>query len=173
MTKTLPLACALLLVAGAAAAAPPRTVAPEYKPKLEQFIAAKGSKPEAERLQELFDLYWDFAMHEFPEFATYVGFPGQNDRWTDQSLAAQEARDALLPLAVRTMQSIDRAKLSAADRVNYDLFLRDIQSGVEGNRFPGEYLAINQMGGVQQGPADMLVQMPKTNLQQAEDILAR
>ncbi|HVF60976.1 MAG TPA: DUF885 domain-containing protein [Thermoanaerobaculia bacterium] len=173
MTKTLPLACALLLAAGVAAAAPPRTVAPEYKPKLEQFIAAKGSKPDSERLQELFDVYWDFAMHEFPEFATYVGFPGQNDRWTDQSLAAQEARDALLPLAVQAMQTIDRAKLSEADRVNYDLFLRDVQSNVEGDRFPGEYLAINQMGGVQQGPADMLVQMPKTNLQQAEDILAR
>lgn len=173
MRKTLLLACALLLPAGAAVAAPARTVAPEFKPRLEAFIQAKGAKPDSERLSELFDIYWDFAMHEFPEFATYVGFPGQNDRWTDQSVAAKEARDALLPLAIQTMDTIDRGKLSEQDRVNYDLFRRDLESGVEGQRFHGEYLAINQMGGVHQGPADMLVQMPKTNQQQVEDILAR
>jgi uncharacterized protein (DUF885 family) len=173
MRKILLLACALPLAAGAAVAAPPRTIAPEVKPRIEAFIQAKGSKPDAERLAELFDMYWDFAMHEFPEFATYVGFPGQNDRWTDQSVAAKEARDALLPQAVRALDTIDRGKLSEPDRVNYDLFRRDLESGLEGQRFPGEYLAINQMGGVHQNPAQMLVQMPKTNQQQVEDILAR
>ncbi len=173
MRKPILFCCALALAAGAAFAAPPRTYAPEFKPRLEAFIQAKGQKPDAERLQELFDLYWDFAMHEFPEFATYTGFPGQNDRWTDDSAAAHAAREALWPLALQAMDSIDRGQLSQEDRVNYDLFRRDVESGIEGQRFPGEYLAINQMGGVQQGPAEMLVQMPKTNQQQVEDMLAR
>ncbi|HEX5758555.1 MAG TPA: DUF885 domain-containing protein [Thermoanaerobaculia bacterium] len=173
MRKPILLCCALLLLAGAAFAAPPRTIAPEFQPRLEAFIQAKGEKPDGDRLRELFDMYWDFAMHEYPEFATYTGFPGQNDRWTDNSVAANEARDALMPLALRAIDSIDRNQLSEQDRVNYDLFRRDVESGVEGDRFPGEYLQIDQMGGVQQRPAEMLVQMPKTNQKQVEDILAR
>ena len=56
----------------------------------EQECAALASRQmtEAERLHELFKLDWARRMREEPEFATAVGYPGQNDRWGDASLEA-------------------------------------------------------------------------------------
>ena len=47
---------------------------------------AESSAKEGERLDALLKLSWDYTMRENPEFATAVGYPGQNDRWTDLSL---------------------------------------------------------------------------------------
>src|SRR6266487_559337 len=54
-------------------------------------LAARKGK-DAERLHALFKLDWEHTMRENPEFATEVGYPGQNDRWTDSSLDAIERR---------------------------------------------------------------------------------
>lgn len=55
---------------------------------------AQGKPPanEAERLHKLFGDDWKWAMHEFPEFATFVGYPGENHRWGDASLEAIDRR---------------------------------------------------------------------------------
>src|SRR5437879_8680162 len=60
----------------------------------EQACAKLASRigKDAERLHALFQLDWEHAMRENPEFATEVGYPGQNDRWTDSSLEAIERR---------------------------------------------------------------------------------
>src|SRR5437773_9665262 len=59
-----------------------------YEEQAEEIIARRGAVPEPERLHRLFDLQWQYSMEEYPEFATYVGWPGQNHRWTDVSLEA-------------------------------------------------------------------------------------
>jgi hypothetical protein len=38
---------------------------------------------EKERLNALFKAHWEYSMREFPESATWRGYPGQDDRWTD------------------------------------------------------------------------------------------
>src|SRR5262245_21239212 len=88
---------------------------------------AADSRPDATRLQELFKLNWDYSMHESPEFATDVGYPGLNDRWTDNSLEAIERRRRELQAPLKVLNSLDRAKLTAADQLNYDLFRRGVE----------------------------------------------
>ena len=89
----------------------------------DQLLNQKGKVAEAKRLHALFDADWQYSMTEFPESATWRGYPGQNDRWTDYSLGSvgQRKQDTLKALAV--IKSIDRGKLSAADQLNFDLFL--------------------------------------------------
>src|SRR5262245_16777922 len=87
-------------------------------------LAGRKGK-DGERLQELFKLDWEYRMRENPEFATEVGYPGQNDRWTDSSLEAIERRKRELEGPLRVIKSIDRAKLSATDQLNYDLFRKN------------------------------------------------
>src|SRR5256712_600871 len=99
-------------------------------------------------------------MTEFPEFATYVGYPGQNDRWTDNSLAAIERRKRELDEPLAVVKAIRRERLSAPDRLNYDLFRRRLEREIEGNRFRDEDFAITQRDGVQQDVAQLVVQMP-------------
>src|SRR3977135_3712095 len=93
----------------------------------EQDCARLASEPasDTERLHQLFKLDWDHTMRENPEFATEVGYPRQQHRWTDQSLEAIERRKRELQAPMKVVQSIDRSKLSAADQLNYDLFRKN------------------------------------------------
>src|SRR6266571_1063046 len=114
----------------------------------------------AQRLQELFKLDWDYTMRESPEFATEVGYPGQNDRWTDRSLEAIERRKRELQAPMRVIQSIDRSKLSTTDQLDYDLFKKDKEDAIEGSRFKEEYTPLTQLDGVHQDTANTLNESP-------------
>jgi len=174
---TLPIA-ALVLAAGiavpslpAAAAVPPDVAA--YAQKFDQFPATKGQGSESERLQKLFDLFWDLQMHASPEFATYVGYPGLNDRWSDSSPESIAFGRQLSHKILVAIDSIDRAQLKAAEQVNYDLAHHHVDEGIEGEKFHGEYLQISQLGGVQQGIPQLLSVMPAGNVKDYENIIAR
>jgi uncharacterized protein (DUF885 family) len=125
------------------------------------------------RLHDLFRLNWQYVMTEYPEFATYVGYPGQNTRWTDNSLQAIERRKRELEEPLAVVKAIRRDRLSSTDRLNYDLFRRGLEEQIEGTRFKDEYLAVTQLGGVQQDVGQLLGLMPTTSVQDYENILAR
>src|ERR1051325_1857044 len=134
---------------------------------------AVDKRSDVERLHELFRLNWDYTMHESPEFATDVGYPGLNDRWTDNSLEAIARRNRELQAPLKVLQSIARTNLSGADQLNYDLFKRGIDEAIEGIQFHGEYLPLNQMGGVQQDAAMTLETAPRATIKDYENIIAR
>lgn len=135
--------------------------------------AAMGKGSPAQRLKKFFDAQWKIAMTEFPEFATYVGYPGQDDRLTDQSLGAIERRKKEVQCALKALNKIPRTQLTVKDRTNFDLFKRQLELGIEGDRFPSEYLAVNQLGGIQSDFADLLMAMPAQNKAQFENMLKR
>lgn len=135
--------------------------------------AAKTSKSEHDRLWKLFDEYWANKMREYPEWATSVGFPGQNGRWTDMSLAAIERRKKELNAPISALKSFDRAKLSKEDQLNFDLFNYGLNMSLKESRFPNELMPINQLQGVQEAPANTLVQNPQNTLKDYEDIISR
>lgn len=135
-------------------------------------LAARVGR-DAARLHELFRLHWDYTMREYPEYATEVGYPGQNHRWTDWSLEAIERRKRELAAPLRVLQSIRRARLSAADQLNYDLFRRNLQEALDGARFPSELLPLTQLNGVQQDAARILEISPRYTARDYEDMLAR
>lgn len=135
--------------------------------------SATDSKSEHDRLWKLFDEYWANKMREYPEWATSVGFPGQNGRWTDMSLAAIERRKKELNAPIAALKSIDRAKLSKEDQLNYDLFDYGLNMSLKESRFPNELMPINQLQGVQEAPANTLVQNPQNTIQDYDDIVSR
>ncbi|MGH7646150.1 MAG: DUF885 domain-containing protein [Gemmatimonadales bacterium] len=174
----------LVLCVGAVAVAPiavaPIAVASQQRPAPEDFArgfaalaAARGRVADSTRLRQLFELHWRYTMTEYPEFATSVGYPGQNHRWTDQSLdaIARRRRELEPPLAV--VRAIDRAGLSPADQLNYDLFRRGLEEAVEESSFPNELMPITQLGGVQQDPLRIIALMPARTVPEYEDIVAR
>jgi uncharacterized protein (DUF885 family) len=139
-----------------------------------RFVALANKQPlsDSARLQRLLALDWENAMVDFPEYATSVGYPGQNRRWTDLSVPAltrrrREASDRLLVL-----RAVNRAKLRPTDQLNYDLFKRGVEEGVEGQRFPSDVLQITQLGGPQ-SMADVIAIMPTATTHDYEDIIAR
>jgi uncharacterized protein (DUF885 family) len=141
----------------------------------EQQCARLAGSPgkDAERLHELFKLDWEYSMREHPERATDVGYPGQNDRWTDQSLEAIERRKRELQGPLKVIQSVDRSKLSPTDQLNYDLFKKNLEDAIEGTRFKSQYMPITQMDGVQQGVAETLEMAPHNTIKDYDDMIAR
>jgi uncharacterized protein (DUF885 family) len=112
-------------------------------------------------------------MAEFPEVATAVGWPGQNHRWTDLSREAIARRRREREAPARVLATIDRRRLSAADRLNHDLFRHQVDEALEERRFPSELLAVNQLEGVQRDVAETLALMPTATVAHHEDVLAR
>jgi uncharacterized protein (DUF885 family) len=138
-----------------------------------EIESLKGQQPESDRLDALFRAYWTYNLDEYPELSTYTGDPGRNHRWTDHSLEAYERRNREMEIPARVLATIDRAALSAADQVHYDLFRRNVEESLEGRRFKGEYMPVTQMGGVQQNVAQTLMLMPYFQPSDFENALAR
>jgi len=140
-------------------------------------LPALGSSQQASsdsvRLHQLFAQQWDYTMREYPEFATSVGYPGQNARWTDYSLEAIARRKRELNDPLNALRTIDRAKLGSPDQLNYDLFRRNLTVALEESRFPGELMAITQLDGVQQDVPSTIAKMAAGSVADYEDILAR
>ena len=134
---------------------------------------AQAQSTESDRLHRLFDANWESRLGETPELATYIGFPGHNDRWSDDSPAGIERRHSLAREQLKTAQSIDRSRLTAAEQVDLDLFIRRLASQVEGFRFPSELLALNQSDGIQQSVPYCLSTAPASSTRDYEDRLAR
>ena len=139
----------------------------------QELAALAGQVAEGERLHRLFAADWDYTMREYPEAATWFGYPGQDHRWTDVSLEAIDRRNRELENPARVLASIDRARLSPADQVHRDLFERGVDEALEGRRFRAELMPLSQMEGVQQSVAQLLTMMPATSVKEYENVVAR
>ena len=103
----------------------------------------------ARELHKLFEDEWEWTMRENPTFASTLGDRRYNDRWEDASLENIERQHQHSLEALKRLQSIPRAQLSAADQLNYDLFKKDLDTEIEGHKFKLYLLPVNQRGGIQ------------------------
>jgi uncharacterized protein (DUF885 family) len=168
MTRIAVALCALGL-AGLALGATP---AEEFTARGQELMANKEAR-DADRLHRLLDVSWEYTMKEYPEFATSVGYPGQNDRWTDVSFEAIARRKETGKLDLELIKSIDRAKLPAKDVITYDLYRRNAEFSVEGHEFPFQLLQLNQMGGVHQNVPQVISSTTFKGTKDYEDLVAR
>jgi uncharacterized protein (DUF885 family) len=125
------------------------------------------------KLHRLLAEDWERDLKEHPEMATRVGVPGHNHRWTDISLEAIRRRKEQVHASLESLNAIDRSRLNDADGLHHDLYLQALEREIEGQRFPGELLPVDQMSGVQQDVPQLLAMMPKDTVEACDDILSR
>jgi uncharacterized protein (DUF885 family) len=147
--------------------------AEDFSPRYQAIIDSKGRASDSERLHELFKVDWAYTMAVLPEEATYFGVPGYETKWTDLSHAAVAERRHLTGRPLVVLATVDRSRLNAADQVNYDLFKRQAEEALEGNKFPTELIQLTQLSGIQQDPAQLFSAMPNATTDQMENQLAR
>lgn len=141
--------------------------------------------PAAQKLRSFLAADWKYWMIEYPEMATSVGFPGQNDRWTDHSPAATERRIHHLDESLKTLRAIPRENLPPEEQLNFDLYQKLIENAIGGLRFhddadpfasvvPGNlYIPITQMDGLPRAIPATIAMMEAVRTKDYEDILAR
>jgi uncharacterized protein (DUF885 family) len=147
--------------------------------------ASSAQSEAARKFRAYLNEDWKRWMVEYPEMATEVGFPGQNRRWSDDSPEGIEQRRKHLHDSLATLKRISRDALPAEEKLNYDLYRELLETAEEGlqygddplpfrNVVPGNsWMPLTQMGGIQQGAAAIVANMPRRTVADYEDILAR
>jgi uncharacterized protein (DUF885 family) len=120
------------------------------------LVVAAGCSPPAEEpaadpetvaaeLDDLFERYFEESMERNPLLGTFIGDPRYNAEMPNflspEYIAEQEAFDRRW---LETVQAIDRDSLSGQDRLSYDIFVYERETALEGARFPGELIPLDQ-----------------------------
>jgi uncharacterized protein (DUF885 family) len=132
-----------------------------------------AASSESEKLSKLIAEDWQWQLRDNPENATYLGERGHDDRLTDRSPAAWQKRREHNREMLTRIEAIDRSKLNAQDRLNYDLFLWQRKVAVESDRFPTELVPIDQMYGIYIILGELAQQIPRDTVKDHENFLAR
>jgi uncharacterized protein (DUF885 family) len=127
---------------------------------------------EDEKLKAFFKTSWEANLKANPESASYFGDTRFNDRWTDQSLAAIDQREAADRQEMRVLKSFDRKKLSASAQLDYDTFAWLLEKNIERQKFREYLQPISHQSGVQTADGISEV-MPFSKVADYENWLAR
>ncbi len=112
-------------------------------------------------------------MQDSPELATSVGHPGQNARWADRSLEAQNRRVQENARHLKELRSFDPKKLNARERLYWRLTERSLEDAKASLEFKEYLLPLSQMWGVQSEIPQTLALNPKSTVQDLEAMVAR
>lgn len=132
-----------------------------------------SSVPPKQKLDELVQWLFDYTITEYPTFASSIGEESGHDRWADNSLKAHYRREKITRRILQFLEHLDENRLAEKQHLDYQLLLDDYRRYVAGQRFKGEYLVINQMGGVHTHVARTLAAMPARSMVHYENMLKR
>jgi uncharacterized protein (DUF885 family) len=123
--------------------------------RIATFLAAGGMlmasapvNPANQKLDTLMKDYWEYTLRTSPESATAVGDPRYNDRLSDNSLGAIKKDIAAQRGFLAQAKAFKEADLDADHRLDRELFMWQIQTGLDGVRFKNWEMPLNQMGGL-------------------------
>jgi uncharacterized protein (DUF885 family) len=114
------------------------------------LLLTQGALADAgEDFHALLDEAWEWYLEQNPMIASRAGDRRYNTEWGDRSLEGIEAQHLQRRGFLNRAYAIDPASLSVADRLNHELFRRDLQRRVDEHRFAGYLMPFSQRGGVQ------------------------
>ncbi len=102
-----------------------------------------------ERLQAFFEEEWQRNLRESPTTASYLGDKRYNDRWPDVSVKAMIERNDHQKDVLKQLADFDRIPLSAGDRLNLEIFRRQVAIDLEEFSFQWQLVPLNQREGIQ------------------------
>ncbi len=146
---------------------------------LAQFIlalslaAAAWPADEAERLGALFDREWEMRLAEDPLFATSVGRHEWNDLLPSMRREELERRRHVWSAMLDELAAIDLGALDEGDRINAEIFRRQLEDRVLDHRFGGYRLPINADSGFHTDLARLPRQVPLATTGDYDSYIAR
>lgn len=111
-------------------------------------VPSAGTTPTG-GINALFDSYWEDRLKLFPIDATQSGDNRYNDRMNVE--ITESFRDTLRNFYgdyLTRLQQYDTAALSENDRISYDIFRYEMQTQLDGLRFPDQDLPFQQFWGL-------------------------
>jgi uncharacterized protein (DUF885 family) len=137
------------------------------------FTLSAQAADEVKRLHALFDKSWEQSMRESPTFATSVGRHEWDDRLGSVTPADLARRNDQRKATLAELKSIDRAKLPAAEMINYDIFERQLQNGIESYDLADYEMPFNADSGFHSGFSRLSKEMPMATVKDYENYISR
>jgi len=137
----------LLAIAVAASVFALAPVVPAQAAKPVQGATSESKESKAQRLDRLYAEFWEESLQRNPIQATFQGDARYNDRMPD--FYSAEFRKDSLDFAKRWLQKVEAvgpAGLEGQALLSYEIFVADLRDAIEGDKYPGWMLPINQMG---------------------------
>jgi uncharacterized protein (DUF885 family) len=130
----------------ACATQPPSTITPAAA---ESAAPVARSVEAGQQLNAIFDRWFEDSLRMNPVLATFIGDHRYDDQLPNNIGPAYRAEaKAMNDRYLAELETIDPEKLSPADRISYEIFLRERKRTRAGERFPDYLLPINQVGGL-------------------------
>lgn len=141
MNRLLPSLLALATAAVLMTAVPQAEAAKKEAAETAQVAEDKGA-----RLTKLYAEYWEEVLKLNPVQATFQGDNRYNDLLPD--FGSSEYRKQQHDFTVRwlkTIEDVGSAGLQGQDLLSYEIFVRDSENSLEGEKFPDWMMPVNQM----------------------------
>lgn len=135
------------------------------------FTGAAVAGP-ADDFAALLDEVWEWELRENPVQASRMGDRRYNDRWPDRSIEAIERRHEERQQFLDRLHAIDAAALDEQDRLNYELFRRQLRNDIDAHRFRSWLMPVHHRGGAQ-NIENAVESLRLATVQDYEDWLAR
>ena len=121
----------------------------------------------------LFEESWQTTLRLSPTLATAVGDYRYNDQLGDNSLAAIARRHDINTAYLARIKAISTIGFSDQDILSHDLFLRNLQEGLEDYDLKDFEMPINAQGGIHTNLSDLPNSIPLDSVKHYEDYIAR
>jgi uncharacterized protein (DUF885 family) len=128
---------------------------------------------EVTRLHSLFKRSWETRLKENPLFATSVGRHEYDNRLPSITVADLERRQAQRKATRAELAKIDRSKLLEAEKINYDIFKRQIDEGIESYDFGDYQMPITADSGFHTGFSRLPKEVPLASVKDYENYISR
>ena len=108
-------------------------------------LAAKPAADPNLQADALFEAYFEALLEQNPLLATSIGDPRYNDRYVVSIAPAERAKaKALDERFLKSAKKLPAKKLDDAHRVSLEVFISNCKLALEGYKFPGHLIPLNQ-----------------------------
>jgi uncharacterized protein (DUF885 family) len=124
-------------------------------------------------LNDLLTEQWEYTMRTSPVFATILGDKRYNDKLGDFSQKAIDDDLAQTKKFLAQFEAIDVTGFPEQEALNKALMVRQLRREVEGERFKGWEMPVNQFSGIHIQMPQIVTRLPFGNVKDYEDYIAR
>ena len=124
------------------------------------------------QLNKLYDDYWEFLLKEYPLTATYLGDHRYDDLLEDASEEAFNRRTSQYKRFLEHLRTI-KTPSSKPDRLNYELFERELEDNLESAKFRAYLTPMTQQSGLQIDIPELVTYHPFNTVHDFDNFINR
>jgi uncharacterized protein (DUF885 family) len=137
------------------------------------LAAAPAAAAPADDFKRLLDEHYAWLLRESPTYATALGVRDHDDRVEDIGLAARDRQAREAAAFLERLNRIPAEALAPADRVNRAILKRNLEEGIEANRFRQRVMLFTTYSGWHQSFAGLADNLPFRTKADYESYLTR